>query len=95
MTDEQFWSELDKIAKKGMSDDTVQEFADMLMYGYRNDLLICEIGVLNQSGHGFVNQLYTGSFDKRLMYCSTTFENGKLSILNMDKAGKNRCTLRY
>ena len=88
MTDEQFWSELEKIAKKGINDDTVQEFADMLMYGYRNDLLICEIGVLNQSGHGFVNQLYTGSFDNRLMYCSTTFENGKLSVLNMDKAGK-------
>ncbi len=88
MTDTQFWRELDRIARKGMSEEAVQEFADMLMYGYKNDLNVCEIGLVNQYDKGLVNQLYAGDFNERLMLCSTTFEKGKRSVLNMEKTGE-------
>lgn len=85
MTDTQFWRELDKVARKGMTEETVKEFADMLMYGYKNGKNLCVIGLVNQSDRSLVNQLYEGDFDKRLVLCSTTFSKGKCSVLNMEK----------
>ena len=85
MTDTQFWRELDKVARKGMTEETAKEFADLLMYGYKNGKNLCEIGLVNQSDRSLVNQLYEGNFDKRLMLCSTTFSKGKCSVLNKEK----------
>ncbi len=91
MTDTQFWRELDKVARKGMTEETVKEFADMLMYGYKNGKNLCVIGLVNQSDRSLVNQRYEGGFDKRLVLCSTTFSKGKCSVLNMEKTMKWGC----
>ena len=87
MTNEQFWKELDNIAVKGSSGENVFAFASVLVKGYCEGLNLFEIGMFDKDNDEMIRQLYSGDFINRFMHCSTAFEKGQQTVMEMDKRG--------
>ena len=87
MTNEQFWKELDKLAVNECDEISVIKFAALLMEGYLKSLDLFEIALVDSYDESTINQLYSGTFDKRLMLCCTTMKKGKHDVYEMEKNG--------
>ena len=87
MTNEQFWKELDKLAVTECDEISVLKFAALLMEGYLKGLDMFEIALVDSYDESTINQLYSGTFDKRLMLCCTTMKKGKHDVYEMEKNG--------
>lgn len=72
MTNNQFWSKLDTVAKKKPTPNTIAEFATLLIQGYNENLELI-ISCIDDATHpGYAFQSYVNTEFGRLMLCYTS-----------------------
>mgnify|MGYP007070220466 CR=1 FL=1 len=79
MTDEQYWSLLDKIASR-KSDERIIEFAKLLMDGYEKGYTILGIVKDTSPGSEYASQLFVGDIDHKHLICCTTIAKAKKAL---------------